>query len=140
MTDSTKRALRTGVQLLLAALVVVPILAGALQGTGVGVLVQVAGWLVLAATTVSKAVNALEDAGMFPAWLKAPKPDADGDAGHARLSALLLGGGLTLAILALPLAASLQSTASADPGVHAPSTHSWAAGDPDSKSWADIRH
>lgn len=70
MSESTRRALRTTYQGVLAALVVVPVLAGALAGVGVPELAKVAGVLVAAIGVVSKVVNAAEDAGIVPAWLK----------------------------------------------------------------------
>lgn len=69
MTDSTKRAIRTGVQTLLgivaAVAILVPIIGDqypALTGIGAAAL----GFTV----AVSKAWNALEEAGLIPSWLK----------------------------------------------------------------------
>lgn len=67
MKDSTKRALRTVYQGIVAMIVIVPILATALAGTPIAAQVALA---VAVLGMVSKAINALEDAGMIPAWLK----------------------------------------------------------------------
>lgn len=73
MTDSTRRALRTGYQTLIAALAAIGVLASfipQIQATFpeiAALAVTVAG----GAVAVSKVINALEDAGVIPAWLKA---------------------------------------------------------------------
>ena len=67
MTDSTRRALRTVYHGVLAACVVLPIFATALAGFPIAAQLTLA-LAVLGA--VSKAVNALEDAGLLPPWLK----------------------------------------------------------------------
>jgi hypothetical protein len=67
VTDSTKRAFRTVYQAVLAAVVVVPLLATALEGTPLAAKLAVALTVV---GLVSKIVNVLEDAGLIPAWLK----------------------------------------------------------------------
>lgn len=64
MKPSTKRALRTGYQCVLALIVIVPVLLSTLPVTA-----QVTA-IVTAVAAVAKAVNALEDAGLIPAWLK----------------------------------------------------------------------
>lgn len=64
MKPSTKRALRTGYQAVLALIVIVPVLVSSLPVTA-----QVTA-IVSAVAAVAKIVNALEDAGLIPAWLK----------------------------------------------------------------------
>lgn len=74
MTNSTKRTIRTVFQLVIALIVAAPVLATALHGTPVDV--QVTAFAAIVAV-VAKVVNALEDAGVIPAWLKdEPKPRA----------------------------------------------------------------
>ena len=76
MTDSTKRTLRTVVQVLLGACaavaIVVPIIGAQFdQAAAVG------GIAVAAAGVVTKVMNALESARIIPAWLKdQPAPAA----------------------------------------------------------------
>lgn len=67
MTDSTKRALRTVYQSILAAVVVVPLLATALEGTPLAAKLAV---VLTVIGLVSKVVNVLEDSGLIPSWLK----------------------------------------------------------------------
>lgn len=69
MTDSTKRAIRTGVQTLLglvaAVAILVPIIGDqypALAGVGAAALAFT--------VAVTKCWNALEEAGLIPSWLK----------------------------------------------------------------------
>lgn len=64
MKDSTRRTLRTAYQSLLALIAIVPLLLSDL-----GVTEQAAS-VVVAVTLATKVVNALEDAGVIPAWLK----------------------------------------------------------------------
>jgi hypothetical protein len=65
MNPSTKRALRTGYQAVIALIVIIPVLLTALP-----VAAQVTA-VVGAVAAVAKVLNALEDAGLIPAWLKA---------------------------------------------------------------------
>jgi uncharacterized membrane protein (DUF4010 family) len=67
MTKSTRRALRTLVQVFTAAVIVVPLLPEEWQVPAV----------VLGAAFLAKAHNALETAGMIPAWLQDPRPSSD---------------------------------------------------------------
>lgn len=71
MTDSTRRALRTAYQTVIALITVFPvilsILTDAFPDAGVAAQVAVAAASV---ATVTKILNALEDAGIIPAWLK----------------------------------------------------------------------
>jgi hypothetical protein len=69
MNDSTRRALRTAYQFLVACIGIVPILALALPQSSplAAKLAVVLGFLAVA----TKVVNALEDRGLIPAWLKA---------------------------------------------------------------------
>lgn len=115
MSPSTRRALRTVYQGVLAALVVVPILAAALAGTGVAELAKVAGVLVLAVGVVSKAVNALEDARMIPAWLKREPdaPETPGDAGRMGVVLLVVVG--LAAAVALLIGPSVGGAVNGDP-------------------------
>jgi hypothetical protein len=80
MTESTRRALRTLYQGLIAVVVTIPLLAGVAaalpeefpyKGRIVAIL------LTLAAVTaaVSKVLNELEDRGLVPAWLKGTPED-----------------------------------------------------------------
>lgn len=64
LSPSTKRAIRTGYQVVLALVVIVPVLASTLPVTA-----QVTS-IVVAVATVAKVLNALEDARIVPAWLK----------------------------------------------------------------------
>ena len=64
MRPSTKRALRTAYQVVLSLVVIVPVLVSTLPITA-----QVT-TIVAAVAAMAKVVNALEDAGMIPAWLK----------------------------------------------------------------------
>lgn len=72
LSDSTRRALRTAYQTVIGALAVIGVLVAfipQLQAT----FPQVAGFalsIAAGAALVSKALNALEDAGLIPAWLK----------------------------------------------------------------------
>lgn len=73
MTPSTKRALRTGYQLLVALITAVPVIVLVLPGelATEAVVVAFAAWVAV----VTKAHNALEDAGLIPAWLKDEEHD-----------------------------------------------------------------
>jgi hypothetical protein len=83
MTDSARRALRTGWQVLVTAMIALPFLLQAL-GAFEATFPQIAGLsaaLASAAAAVSRGLNALEDAGMIPAWLtggrKIPAPKTE---------------------------------------------------------------
>jgi hypothetical protein len=66
MTPSTKRAIRTTFHVLIAVLTAIPVVVATSAPTwAVGV------QIVAVAAIVSKTVNALEDAGVIPSWLKA---------------------------------------------------------------------
>lgn len=76
---STKRSLRSGFHALIAVLTVLPLLASSVAAP------EKAAGVVAAVAVVSKVVNALEDAGLIPAWLKdgaatpaAPAEDTEG--------------------------------------------------------------
>lgn len=77
MNDSTRRALRTAYQVLIAAVTVIPALAAILfevipAGSPIGAkAVAVIAAVVAGAAVVTKVLNRLEDAHLFPAWLKA---------------------------------------------------------------------
>lgn len=68
LSDSTKRSLRTAYKAIVAILTVVPIAIAALPAdlstteTVILVAASIAG--------VDRAINALEDAGLIPAWLR----------------------------------------------------------------------
>lgn len=67
LTPSTKRALRTLVHLAIALGTATPVLLTLLHGTPAEAQVAAfAAWVAL----VTKVMNALEDAGAIPAWLK----------------------------------------------------------------------
>lgn len=68
LSASTKRAVRTLYQAVLAMILVVPVLLAALPA-GSPLAVELAG-IAAAVAAVSAAVNKLEDAGRIPAWLK----------------------------------------------------------------------
>lgn len=67
MKDSTKRALRTAYQVVVALIVVAPLLATVLADTPMAAQI---GTFAAAVAVVSKVVNALEERGVIPAWLK----------------------------------------------------------------------
>lgn len=77
MTDSTRRALRTAYQAVLAFVVAAPLVVAAVSA-GAPDLAATLGSYLVAIAAVSKVLNALEDAGVIPAWLKgdttAPAP------------------------------------------------------------------
>lgn len=73
MNESTRRALRTAYQVVLGAVTVTPLLVTALSDTPLAAQIAAFGAAVVVA---SKVVNALEDAGLIPAWLKAA-PESD---------------------------------------------------------------
>lgn len=133
--DSTRRALRTAYQVLLASLVVVPILAATLQDIGGGTLTRIAAILILVSGAVSKAINALEAAGYRLSPIARTAPDtAGGDEGHTRVSLPIwtsLATVVTGALIACALAVT-SARANAEPGpvpTPSPSTQSrtWAA-------------
>lgn len=68
MTESTKRVLRTGYQIVAALIVAVPLILFALPAdvAAAPIAVAVGVWI----GVVSKVINSLEDAGIIPAWLK----------------------------------------------------------------------
>lgn len=68
LTDSSKRALRTGFHVLLALLSAIPALVAGLPAVAVGANVLVV------ASMVSKGLNYAEEAGLIPAWLKSTTP------------------------------------------------------------------
>lgn len=76
MTDSTRRALRTAYQTIVALLSTIPILLGMASellpaDSPLGAKVAAAAVSILAGiAVVTKVLNALEDAGILPAWLK----------------------------------------------------------------------
>lgn len=78
MKDSTRRAIRTGYQTLIAAIPVFLIIAVWMQDLFPSdtplskIALAVSGGMVAFATAVTKLVNSLEAAGKLPAWLKAP--------------------------------------------------------------------
>lgn len=63
MSDSTKRAIRTALQVLIALLTAIPTIAS--SAPNVVVIVQV----VAVAAALSKIINSLEDSGLLPSWL-----------------------------------------------------------------------
>ncbi|GAB7004424.1 hypothetical protein JCM18899A_18970 [Nocardioides sp. AN3] len=76
MSESTKRAIRTAYQVLVALITIAPVLVTVLKGTPVEVQVGIfAGWVAAVATII----NRLEDAGLIPAWLKGDAAPADGE-------------------------------------------------------------
>lgn len=74
MSDSTRRALRSGYQALIAALTIIPLVAVVIQNNlPTDSAPAIAGYvtaIVGGVAVVSKIVNALEDAGVIPSWLK----------------------------------------------------------------------
>lgn len=67
LSASTRRAIRTGYQALIAAAIVIPIVLEAspdISMTGFALALSAA------IASISKLINALEDAGFIPAWLK----------------------------------------------------------------------
>ena len=67
MQDATKRSIRTGYQVTLGLIAVSPVL---LSGVNDG---AKAASIIGAVALVAKVLNALEDAGLVPAWLKGDK-------------------------------------------------------------------
>lgn len=74
MTDSTRRALRVLAHGLVAFVIAVPVMAAALP-TPAGRIADVAAAVVALCAVAAKVINALEDAGLIPAVLKAPASD-----------------------------------------------------------------
>lgn len=72
MKDSTKRALRTLFDVVTGAAVAIPVAVGAFQANVPleGTVAAALATTVAVAAAVAKIVNALEDAGVIPAWLK----------------------------------------------------------------------
>lgn len=64
MSDSTKRAIRTLLQALIAVLTAIPTLASSAPHW------VVLGQVVLVAAAVAKILNSLEDSNLLPGWLK----------------------------------------------------------------------
>lgn len=83
LSDSIRRALRTGFHAVIALVTLVPALF-ALLPSGSPVAAK-GGIIVAAVAAVSALINKLEDAGLIPAWLKADNapvvdaPVSDGD-------------------------------------------------------------
>lgn len=81
MTDSTRRALRTAYQFVVALVAIVPLVLAALpEGIRSGQLggeelAAILGVVIACHAFATKLINALEDAGRIPAWLKAPASD-----------------------------------------------------------------
>jgi hypothetical protein len=74
LSDSTRRSLRTLYQGLLSLLVAVPLISLYVP-TGASRLAVIAASVVAAAAVITKIINALEDKGLIPAFLKAPASD-----------------------------------------------------------------
>lgn len=74
MSDSTRRALRTGYQAVIAAVTTIPIILAVLAQVLPADTTASIGAYIVAVTAgiaaVSKILNALEDAKLIPAWLK----------------------------------------------------------------------
>lgn len=88
MTDSTKRAVRTGVQVLFGLLVALPVLlsvAGA--SLHIAALGAAGATALTVSTVVAKAWNRAEEAGVVPAWLKAAHDEGEAEA--ERINALI---------------------------------------------------
>lgn len=68
MNESTKRTIRTVAQMLVSLLVAIPVIVFALPSDvqAEPVVLAVLAWVAV----VTKAWNALEDAGVIPAWLR----------------------------------------------------------------------
>lgn len=73
MNDSTRRALRTAYQFLVACIGIVPVLMTVVPASSplAARLAVVLGFL----AAVTKVINALEDRGLIPAWLKTAQPE-----------------------------------------------------------------
>lgn len=71
MNDSTRRSLRTLAHGLVAAAVAIPVMLAALP-TPPGRIGEIIGVTLGLCAGVTKVVNALEDRGLLPAFLKAP--------------------------------------------------------------------
>lgn len=69
LTESTKKALRTAYQAVLALIVIIPVIVGVMPNQA-GPIATVALSLVAAVGFATKVINALEDRGMIPAWLR----------------------------------------------------------------------
>lgn len=79
MTDSTRRSLRTAYQTVIGALAAIGALVAfipTLQATFPEV-AAIAVTVAAGAAAVSKVINALEDKGLIPAWLKTPAQPSD---------------------------------------------------------------
>jgi hypothetical protein len=73
MSDSTRRAARTVYQLVISLIAVIPVLAG--LGVAWEPAARVIAALIGFGAIATKLINALEDKGLIPAWLKAPASD-----------------------------------------------------------------
>lgn len=135
MSESTKRAARTLYQGIVAALVIVPVLAGVLADTGIEKLTGIAAVLVGAVAVVSKAVNSLEDAGLIPAWLKGDGQSAGGvsrsDGGYVDARIPVVVASVMLVVAALVLSVAFMARTG-------PGEQGQADGRPDSRSWASV--
>lgn len=135
MSESTKRAARTLYQGLVAALVIVPVLAGVLADTGIEKLAGIAAVLIGAVTVVSKIVNALEDRGLIPAWLKGDGQSAgDGNYPDSGYVGVMVPVVVSVMLIAATLVLSVAFMARTGP-----SGQGQADGRPDSRSWASHR-
>ena len=81
MSDSTKRTIRTLVQLIISAAAVLPAVV-LLMPAGDERIAAALAFLVVVATTVTKVWNLLEDRGIIPVWLK-PDTGKLGEAAYA---------------------------------------------------------
>ena len=72
LSDSTRRALRTAYQFLVACIGIIPVLVLAVPSDSplAAKLAVVLGFI----TVATKVVNYLEDKALIPAWLKTPTP------------------------------------------------------------------
>lgn len=68
MSDSTRRVIRTVYQILVALIVAIPVILGVLPPDMAAstAVIAFAAWTAL----VARVMNALEDAGLLPRWLK----------------------------------------------------------------------
>lgn len=69
LSESTKRSLRTAYQAVLALIVIIPVIVQVMPNQA-GPIAVVAATLVAAVTAATKVINALEDKGAIPAWLR----------------------------------------------------------------------
>lgn len=71
MSNSTKRALRTVLHVLLAVLLAIPAMVSSLPTW------EWLGQIVVVAGALSKVINMAEDSGALPSWLKGDDPTGD---------------------------------------------------------------